>query len=250
LVLQHIDNDLVKFAKIDKEYLSKRKNFSNKYGQRELWNVIDHWPLYCGIQNLARNIVISDLLRSTLDVPGHVAEFGSWRGANLLFVAKLLRIFDPMGSKIVHCFESFEGLNDFGKEDPAKSKKLVEGRYKGSYKELMDIITLYHLNHEIEIHKGRIESTLPKVLSKNKSLTFSFVYCDVDLYEPTRIMIENLHHRLSKGGLFIFDEWNDEKWQGETQAANEFLKEHSDEYEILHVKHTRQPSLVIKKMKH
>jgi len=68
-------------------------------------------------QILTRSIAISDLLRSTLNVPGHIAEFGSWRGANLVFLAKLLRIFDPMGSKLVHCFESFEGLDKFSKED-------------------------------------------------------------------------------------------------------------------------------------
>jgi len=239
---------LVKFAEIDKEYLSKRKTFSEKYGPRELWNVIDHWTLYCGISNLSRNIAISDLLRSTLTVPGHVAEFGSWRGANVIFMAKLLRIFDPMGSKTVHCFESFEGLDKFSKEDGDEAK-LAKGMYKGSYEELMDVITLYHLNDEIEIHKGRIEDTLPETLTKNKALTFSFVYCDVDLYEPTRIVIESLHDRLSKYGLFIFDEWNLERYQGEGQAVNEFLKNHSSEYEIQHVKHTRQPSLVLKKIK-
>ena len=121
---------MVKFEEIDKEYLSDRKILSEKYGPRELWRVMDHWPLYCGISNLARSIAISDLLRSTLDVPGHVAEFGSWRGANVLFLAKLLRIFDPMGSKIVHCFESFEGLDKFSKEDKDEAK-LEEGKYKG-----------------------------------------------------------------------------------------------------------------------
>ena len=238
----------MKFTETDKEYFLKRKSFSEKYGTRELWNVIDHWPLYCGIQNLARNIVISDYLRSTLDVPGHVAEFGSWRGSNVLFMAKLLRIFDPMGSKTVHCFESFEGLDKFGKEDTDGSKKLVEGKYKGSYEELIDVISLYHLNDEIEIHKGRIEDTLPETLTKNKSLTFSLVYSDVDLYEPTRIIIESLSDRLSKGGLFIFDEWNDERWQGETHAVNEFLKDHSSQYQVQHIKHARQPSLVLKKI--
>jgi len=248
LVLQHIDYILVKFAESDKEYFSKRKNFSKKYGPRELWNVIDHWPLYCGISNLSRHIAISDLLRSTLGVPGHVAEFGSWRGANVVFMAKLLRIFDPMGSKIVHCFESFEGLDKFSKEDNDEAK-LKKGKYKGSYEKLMDVISLYQLNDEIEIHKGRIEDVLPETLTKNKALTFSFVYCDVDLYDPTKLVIESLHDRLSKNGLFVFDEWNYENFQGEGKAVNEFLKVNSSKYEIQHVKHTRQPSLVLKKIK-
>src|SRR5438309_1415640 len=107
----------MKFAATDKKYLANRKLISEKYGERELWSVIDHWPLYCGIGNLARSMAIADLLKSTLEVPGHVAEFGSWRGANLLFLAKLLRIYDPHGSKQVHCFEGFEGLTTFAGPD-------------------------------------------------------------------------------------------------------------------------------------
>ena len=84
-----------KFAHSDKKYLENRKKFSEKYGERELWSIIDHWPLYAGIGNVARSIAISDLLRGTLTVPGHVAEFGSWRGANLLFLAKLFKIYVP-----------------------------------------------------------------------------------------------------------------------------------------------------------
>ncbi len=238
---------MVKFAEIDKEYFSKRKIFSKNLGQKELWSVIDQWPLYCGISNLARNTVISDLLRSNLDVPGHIAEFGSWKGANVILIAKLLQIFDPMGSKIVHCFESFEGLETYSDEDNEESK-LERGNYKGSFEELMDVISLYDLQDDVVIHKGWINDTLPEVLSKDESLTFSLVYVDVDLYEPTKIIIESLHDRLAKNGLFIFDEWNYKLFQGEGKAVNEFLKEHSSEYEMLHVKHTRQPSLILKKI--
>jgi hypothetical protein len=85
----------MKFKTKDQRYLGERKRISEKYGLRELWSVIDHWPLYGGIANLARFMAISDILRGTLGVPGHVAEFGSWRGANLMFMAKLLRIYDP-----------------------------------------------------------------------------------------------------------------------------------------------------------
>lgn len=33
----------MKFNSIDKRYLNERKLISEKYGQRELWSVIDHW---------------------------------------------------------------------------------------------------------------------------------------------------------------------------------------------------------------
>jgi hypothetical protein len=233
----------MKFEISDKRYLENRKQFSEKFGNRELWSIIDQWPLYVGIGNLSRFMAISDLLRSTLDVPGHIAEFGSWKGANLMFMAKLMQIYDPLGCKEIHCFESFEGLQTITNNDNTST---ISGSYCGNLLDLKDIINLYELQDNIVIHAGNILETLPVVLD-NKSLNFSFVYCDTDLYKPTISILENIHSRLSKGGLFILDEWNYEKWPGESIAVREFLEKH-DNYEMIHVRNARQPSLVLKKI--
>jgi SAM-dependent methyltransferase len=235
----------MKFARLDRRYLDERKSFSDRYGPRELWSVMDHWPLYCGIANLGRSLAIADLLRSSLTVPGHVVEFGSWRGANLLFLAKLLRIFDPHGAKLVHCFESFEGLSTFVPEDGASAA--TRGKYKGSYQELLEVIALYDMQDEIIIHKGLVQEQLPAVLAQQTELTFSLCYCDVDLYEPTRIILDEIHPRLAQGGVFILDEWNTETFPGETLAVREFLRAHGGAYAMEHVKHARQPTLVLRK---
>jgi SAM-dependent methyltransferase len=240
-------NIVTKFIETDKIYLSEREKLSKKYGKRELWEVIDPWGLYVGISNLAIKLSIADLLRSTLNIPGHIAEFGSWRGDNLLFMAKILRIFDPYGSKLTHCFDSFEGLTEFVEQDKI-SPSDVKGLYKGSYEELLDFISLYKMDNEVIIHKGLIEDTLPKVLEGNKSLSFSFVYCDTDLYSSTKVILNSLHDRLSKGGLFVLDEWNHEHFHGEGVAVTEFLKEYGKKYKMHHVQNTRQPNLVLEKI--
>lgn len=235
----------MKFSKIDEEYLTRRKAFSAKYGKRELWSVIDHWPLYGGVSNIARNIAIADILRSTLTVPGHIAEFGSWRGTNLMYLAKLLRIFDALGSKQVHCFESFEGLSTFTPQDGSAESE--RGQYKGSYQELLDVIDLYDMKDDVLIHKGLIHDTLPDVLATQPELTFSFVYCDTDLYEPTKIILERMDERLTKGGVFVLDEYGYENYPGETVAVREFLSSTKSSYAMEYVPHTRQPSLVLRK---
>ncbi|MGB0683997.1 MAG: TylF/MycF/NovP-related O-methyltransferase [Magnetovibrionaceae bacterium] len=236
----------MKFEATDKKYLAERKELSAKYGERELWSVIDHWPLYVGIANLGRFMAIADLFKEVSTVPGHVAEFGSWRGANLMYMAKLLKLYDPHGEKLVHCFESFEGLSTFVAQDETSNS--TEGAYKGSYEELIDLIRLYDLQDDIVIHKGLIQDTLVPLLDSQKAMTFSFVYCDTDLYEPTKLILDSLHDRLAQGGLFVFDQWNDERWPGEGLAANEFLKEHKGEYEMLHIPAARQPTLAIRKI--
>src|SRR5690242_16141810 len=104
---------MTKFDKSREAYRARRAEVTQLLGERKVFDVADHWALYAGTTNLARSIAISDLLRSTLSVPGHVAEFGTWRGANTMFLAKLLKIFDALGQKEVHAFDSFEGLTQF-----------------------------------------------------------------------------------------------------------------------------------------
>jgi len=237
----------MKFKSSDERYLERRREFSKEAGARELWSVVDHWPLYCGIKNLARFMAIADLLRSKLDVPGHVAEFGSWRGATLMLMAKLLRIYDPHGSKQVHCFDSFSGLQTFNEKDGVGAS--AQGAYRGDYEELVSLIHLYELEDEIIIHKGNILETLPALLDADQAVSFSFVYCDTDLFEPTQKILECIHPRLMKGGLFVVDEWNYEQWPGETAAVRAFLDRYGDAYQPRHVSTAAQPSLVLEKVR-
>jgi 3-O-methyltransferase len=90
---------------------------------------------------------------------------------------------------------------------------------------------------------------LPAALKADESLSFSFAYCDTDLYTPTHAVLNNLHPRLSKGGLFVLDEWNEARWPGETVAVREFLEIQGGEYELHHIRNSRSPSLVLKKIR-
>lgn len=236
----------MKFATGDTAYLAKRRSISEQSGPREMWSLIDHWPLYCGVANLARFVAVTELLRSTLDVPGHIAEFGTWRGANLLLITKLLRIFDPHSMKLVHAFDSFQGLSEFSDENGRATSK--RGAYKASLDELRQMMDLYELQDDIKLHIGVIEDTLPQLLESEKALSFSFVYCDTDLYRSTRCILENIHPRLMKGGIFAFDQWNWDAYPGEGMAVNEFLDRHAGRYAVEHVKGARQPTLCLRKL--
>ena len=236
----------MKFEEIDKKYLSTRKEFSSKYGKRDVWEVIDQWPLYVGNSNLQRVLAIYDLLKTTIDVPGHIAEFGSWKGANVMFMAKVLNMIDPNSNKLVYSFDSFEGLTEFDKKD--NDAISLQGSYRGNLDELTDLIKLSNLEDNINIQKGYIENTLPALLTADPALSFSLVYCDTDLYASTKVILDGMHPRLMKNGIFIFDEWNHPTWPGETAAVKEFLDEKGSNYEILHVRNTRQPTLALRKI--
>jgi len=225
-------------------YLEDRKVFSKKFGERELFEIIDSWPLYCGTQNLARFLYIYDIFREIENIPGDIAEFGSWKGANIIFLSKLLEIYHAKSNKRTHCFEGFEGLQTFHEKDGDQTG--LEGAYKGSYATLIDIIKLYQLEHRINIHKGLIQDTVPKFIDSEPSTMFSMLYFDADIYEPAKVMLDNFADKLSIGGVILFDEWNFPEWPGETQAVSEFLEKNKN-FEQIQPRTTNQPSLLLKR---
>ncbi len=77
------------------------------------------------------------------------------------------------------------------------------------------MIDLYELQDDITIHKGLIQDTLPQFIDENPGVMMSFIYCDTDLFEPTKLILENMHDRLVAGGLFVLDQWSHERWPDE-----------------------------------
>jgi len=144
-------------------------------------------------------------------------------------------------------FDSFEGLTEFSGPDGKAAKG--RGRYRGSFQELLKFIRLYGLSDDIFLHRGLIEETLPRLLARDRSLSFSLVYIDTDLYTSTRTILRLLHPRMVKGGLFVLDEWNDPSYPGEGVAANEFLAEHGRWYEPQAPADTRQPTMVLRRIR-
>jgi len=223
------------------DYLSKRKSINVN------WEQMDQWPLYVGIHNLARSIHNQDLIRESVDVPGHIVEFGSWRGSNVLLMAKTLSIFSPFSQKKVISFDLFSnGLDFFDKKD--KKSIQFKGEYDGDYQHLNELIDLFQLNESIELVKGNILETLPSFIEDNNPF-FSMIYVDTDLYKTTDLILKSLHDRLSIGGKFVFDEWNFKEFPGESQGVKEFLEQKGDCYDMISVKNSRQPSLILKKIK-
>ena len=235
----------MKFKSLDEQYFASREVFAKQIKNLELWNLIDHWPLYVGNVNLARNLAISDLFRSTLSVPGDAVEFGCWKGSTTLLLAKLLKIYDPNGPKLVHVFDSFEGLTQFHDADADATSQF--GNYQGSRQHLEDCAKLAEVHDMITIHEGSIENTLPMFVSQQKQSKFSFVFCDTDLYSSTSAIMQHMWYRLSIGGIMVFDQWNTLEFPGEGIAVNEFLESIPDSFEMIKPQNTRQPSLALRR---
>ena len=227
------------------KYLTERKKFKTEYSTKNIISFVDHWPAYVGIKNLKKFLFFYNQFLIIMKLKGDIAEFGCWRGSNVMFFSKLIKIYNL--KKKVFAFDSFDGIKTFNKKDGLKIKKYF-GTYKGSETELKKLIKLYRLNNILKIQKGLIQETLPKFVKKNPDKKFSLLYYDADLYEPAKIMLDLLADKVVKGGIIMFDEWNFPDFEGETRAVNEFLKRNKKFKKIIPIE-IDQPSLILKKIK-
>ena len=140
-------------------------------------------------------------------------------------------IFEPVYhmTRIVG-FDTFEGFRDIHQADSGSAEsehKKIGGCGADSYQDLLKCIQLYDMNRfighhpRVELVKGDIRQTLPEYIEENPHLVVRLLYLDLDLYDPTRVALENLISRMPKGAVLAFDELANPMWPGETKAVLE-----------------------------
>jgi len=237
-----------KFKEIDSKYLKNRADLSNKLGKQDLWEVVDQFSLFCGTQTLAKALSVFIILDKTIGVPGDIIEFGCWKGANLMLLAKILKLLEPFSLKEVYGFDSFEGLTTFSEVDEVNENDHINS-YKGNEKILRQVIELYEMKPWVNLVKGNALETIDVFRKKNPHVMISLSYIDFDLYEPCVKALEFTHERLSIGGLIAFDEALTHEWKGESVAMREFLSIHKNCYKPFNIGFTRQPTIILEKIK-
>ena len=216
-------------SKEDKNFLKEYRNFYLKHCSH--MDTVQNFPLFLKREDLIYYLSKYELYLKTLDVKGSIVECGSYKGSGLLLFAKLTSIFEPYNiHKKVLSFDTYSGFPSINKKDNLKYKNTKKKHFKNTSLALIkDSIKLFDLNrynshiNKVELIQGNAIKTIPKYLKENKHTLISLLYLDFDLYEPTKVALENFLPRISKGGLVVFDELNQKRWYGETVAMLEKL---------------------------
>lgn len=80
--------------------------------------------------------------------------------------------------------------------------------------------------------EGWFQDTVPH----NNIDKISLLRLDGDLYESTKVCLDNLHHKVQKGGFVIVDDY---ALAGARKAVNEYFEKHNLKYPIIPVDPTR-----------
>jgi hypothetical protein len=209
-----------------------------KYGIDPL-TAIKNFAVLARRQALKRFLAHVELFKMTLDVPGDIAEFGVFRGLGLFTWANLLESY-CIGdrTKIVYGFDNWRGFTGFSDQDAgplAHAGKTVGGFNPATFhEEVLNAIAIFDSDRfipfkpRIKLIDGDIEQTVVQFARDTPGVRFSLVHLDCDLYKPTRVVLEALWDRVTRGGVVIFDEYAIADWPGETAAVDEFLADKAD----------------------
>lgn len=218
------ENDLKQFEAVEKLFNSSKDSLLNK---------IDAFPKYATRQSIAKFLTKYEIFKLILNVNGSIVEGGVLHGGGTLAWAKLSSVLEPTNhTRKVIGFDTFMGFPSVHNNDQHGSdgSLIKTGALKGStYDDVTSAIDVYNLNRplshisKIELVKGDIAKTCEQYVKDNPHLVVSLLYLDVDLYEPTKILLKNFLPRMPKGAVIVFDELNAKNFPGETKAVDEVL---------------------------
>jgi len=196
--------------------------------------------LYTRSSLLVKYLVLYELYRKLLPVPGVIMEFGTWWGQNLVLLENLRAILEPFNKqrKIIG-FDSFSGYSSASGRD-GDGEFWKEGSYSTSkgYKAYLEELLRSHegsnvLGHVTGVHElveGDVQETVPAYLQAHPEAIVAFAYCDLGLYEPTLAALRAIKPHLVPGSTILFDELTWSEAPGEAIAFREIFT--SSEYSI------------------
>ncbi|MDY0167586.1 MAG: TylF/MycF/NovP-related O-methyltransferase [Thermoguttaceae bacterium] len=195
---------------------------------------MDLFPVYASRRAFIRHLAHYELFKLTADLPGHYADFGVYYGKSFFSWHKFLEVFTPTAThKKVIGFDTFSGFPHLAPQDgraDASVQKHEGGLSSGVFlDEFEAILDLHNADSVIPANRGIIIqgdvcTTLPAWLHQNPEARFCLLNLDVDLYEPTKVILEECWDRVVPGGVIILDEYATSSWPGETIAWDEFAR--------------------------
>lgn len=167
-----------------------------------------------------------ELFKQTQNVRGEIVEFGIFKGNSFFRWIKFRDLLEQTYSRKIIGFDIFGDFPEAKfEQDKMKRDAFVaetNGGISISYDEINQLLEDQGLSQNVEIVKGDILQTLDNYIDKNPHLKISLLHLDVDLYEPSKIVLERLFERVTKGGIIIFDDYG--AFAGTNKAVDDFFE--------------------------
>jgi len=191
---------------------------------------LQNFPKYVPTQDLRRFISRYELYRKIVEVHGSIVECGVLFGGGLMGWAQMAEIHEPFNHlRNVIGFDTFEGFTSLTDQDRTGTAQelRIGGFGVDAYEDLRQAVDLFDRNRtlghipRVKLVRGDATRSIPDFLNDNPHTVVALLWIDFDIYEPTKVALEQFLPRMPKGAILAFDEVNHELWPGETLGLME-----------------------------
>jgi len=189
--------------------------------------ILSNLALYLSKVEIARMIYLHEIYQKILDVPGVIMEFGVRWGQNLALFEAFRGIHEPFNTtrKIIG-FDTFDGFPAVSEHDAGAARG--DYRITSGYEEYLESLlatreregTLAHIR-KFELVSGDASVTVGKYLEFHQETVIALAFFDLDIYPPTKAVMEAIRPYLCRGSVIVLDELGEERFPGETVALRE-----------------------------
>ena len=191
-------------------------------------DLVAHHPLYqAGVEASAHWSVMVEAKRMNLFLiltsfyaglgGKDVIEFGSYRGGNALFMARVL--WDVAPDAKVYACDTYAGMP----ETDAARDLHGPGDFGDSSYDALGLTNLV-------VVKGLVQDTFPAIAHERP--TFGLAHIDCDIYSGVKYAQEAVWPRMARGGYVVYDDADTPSCIGATEAVEELVmkrKLHSEQ---------------------
>lgn len=186
----------------------------------------NNFYLSSDITRMSKILAHYELYKMIRDIPGAIVECGVFKGTSLIRFATFRALFENSFSKQIIGFDSFGEFPEtgFDADKPMRQQHINQGGPESiSKQQLLDILKQKGVDKGVHLIEGDITKTLPDYVKQHLELRISLLNLDVDIYEPSVTILEELFPRLVKGGIVMLDDYG--FFPGETKAVDEYFKD-------------------------
>ncbi|MEM1416754.1 MAG: TylF/MycF/NovP-related O-methyltransferase [Myxococcota bacterium] len=194
------------------------------------------------LRRMGKLLAHYELYKRVVGLPGAIVECGVFKGASLVRFATFRELLESPFSREILGFDAFGA---FPREGDAEDQEFIEAFEQEagtgiSTEELQEVLRHKGFGN-VTLVPGDINETVPDVAASRPELRIALLHVDVDVYVPTKTILEHLYPRLVPGGLLVLDDYG--KVAGETRAVDEYFAARGARLEKLPISHI--PAFVV-----
>ncbi len=213
----------------------------------EPWKYENGFYLTCQTTRMSKVLAHYELFKETMNLPGEIVECGVFKGASLARFAMFRGLFGNEYSREIIAFDTFAQFPE-ARYDPDEQYREqyvnAAGDESVSKKQMKKVLKNKDCEENVRLVKGDVTETIPKYVKNNPHLKISLLNLDTDLYEPAKVILENLYPRVVNGGVVILDNYG--TFPGETKAIDDYFENKKLENNINKFNFSMTPSYIVK----